>query len=340
MNAASIILSIFMGAFLLLLGVGGVLIFARRRPRQPAVATTAPTTNEKPFPWLAVGTAIAFAATMLTSTQIWELVSTTEVVWYKNPILLASAAGLIASSIWLMPSGTIIKSKPGKLVLFIAGLIPTWYFWPELLRLASDWFVTTPTGVKSELTVEQIIANRWWIDLVAVSIGLFILWMIWPKKPKKEGTQSGNHTSWSTYVGNTVVILTIVAITTGFYVWIGALHKVGNAASEYIDEQTKLAAEQAKRGYVYAHETMSQAQNQKYPIEDTCTGDYAKWNNCRKVTLKDTATYSFQSDVEYQPHWFPAESVAVVDHGMGSIDVTSKHGNLVTVYIFQSPIKK
>lgn len=76
----------------------------------------------------------------------------------------------------------------------------------------------------------------------------------------------------------------------------------------------------------------------QYPQVSACTGQFAGESKCKRVTLRWNATFPYQSDEGYRPNWNPQEVLNVHDHGMGSIDVKSKHGNLVTVSVFQTPL--
>lgn len=151
------------------------------------------------------------------------------------------------------------------------------------------------------------------------------------------------------------VALTVLLLASGIGQWTGSVfngiestascaadptqEKCQEVTDETTAEKARQEQEAAEKARLAALRTAQGQQFQKYPLIANCTGYFAQKRDCKRVTLRGNATFSYQAGVGHKPAWNPQEVVTVKDYGMGSIDVKSKQGNLVTVNVFQLPVQ-
>ncbi|MCA9357814.1 hypothetical protein KC902_00990 [Candidatus Kaiserbacteria bacterium] len=155
-----------------------------------------------------------------------------------GPTLTGNLRSNINSSI-----GSLMKLKWLKILLAVAAFLAVYANWTNILNEVGTWFASTPTGTALHFSPAEVEPNRWWIDLVAVGIGLFILWMVWPKKPK--GPKKWRNDSLvDILLGNIGLLLIILFGGTAVFMVVGTLGGVTLAMTD-ADEKIVRAVEVA-----------------------------------------------------------------------------------------------
>lgn len=170
-----------------------------------------------------------------------------------GPTLTGNLRSNINSSI-----GSLMKLKWLKILLAVAAFLAVYANWTNILNEVGTWIDDTPTGqyLTAEMTkhmkekdaaafswMSVVAENRWWIDVAFVCIGLFILWMVWPKKPKGP-TRRRNDSLVDIWLGNIGLLLFILFGGAAALMVIGTLGGVTLAMTD-ADEKIVRAVEVA-----------------------------------------------------------------------------------------------